>query len=369
MTTQERLRDMLAQAGIALNGSAPSDIQVHDERLYNRIFRGGSIAVGESYMDGWWDCEDLAGFFFKLLRSDVEDSIKRIGLVRHIIPALIFNMQSRSRARRIGEDVYDIGNDLYEAMLGPSMAYTCGYWKNAANLDEAQDAKFDLVCRKLGLKPGDRVLDIGCGWGNFLAYAAKKYGVSGVGITISKEQIALAHEIVRGLDVEIRFEDYRDTTGQFDHVVSIGMFEHVGPKNYRAYFTKVRELVKDDGLVLLHTIGSRRTTYIADPWFNKYIFPNGVMPSVERLGKATNGLFVLEDWHSFGADYDKTLMAWYANFERAWPDLKSKYGKRFFRMWRYYLLSMAGGFRSRRTQLWQVVLSKRGVLGGYQSIR
>jgi cyclopropane-fatty-acyl-phospholipid synthase len=367
---KERLSEMLARAGVALNGNAPTDIQVHDERLYSRIFRGGgSVAVGESYMDGWWDCEDLAGFFFKLLRSDVEGSVKRIGLVRHILPALIFNMQNRSRARRVGEDVYDIGNDLYEAMLGPSMAYTCGYWKNASNLDEAQEAKFDLVCRKLGLKPGDRILDIGCGWGNFLAYAAKKYGISGVGITISKEQMDLAREIVQGLDVEIRFEDYRDMTGQFDHVVAIGMFEHVGPKNYRTYFKKVRELVKDDGLVLLHTIGSRRTTYIADPWFNKYIFPNGVMPSVERLGKATDGLFVLEDWHNFGADYDQTLMAWYANFERKWPTLKSKYGERFFRMWRYYLLSMAGGFRSRRTQLWQVVLSKQGVIGGYNSIR
>ena len=368
--TEDKATKLLSEAGITINGNAPTDIQVHDERLYDRIFRGGgSVAVGESYMDGWWDCEDLAGFFFKLLRSDIEGSIKRIGILRHILPALIFNRQNRSRARRVGEDVYDIGNDLYEAMLGPSMAYTCGYWKNASNLDEAQDAKFDLVCRKLGLKAGDHILDIGCGWGNFLAYAAKKYGISGVGITISKEQIAFAREVVRGLDIEIRFEDYRDIVGQFDHVVSIGMFEHVGPKNYRTYFKKVRELVKDNGLVLLHTIGSRRTTYIADPWFNKYIFPNGVMPSLERLGKATNGLFVLEDWHNFGADYDKTLMVWYANFERAWPDLKDKYGERFFRMWRYYLLSMAGGFRSRRTQLWQVVLSKKGVVGGYKSVR
>ncbi len=369
MKAKARATELLLQAGITINGNKPWDIQVHDDRLYNRIFRGGSIAVGESYMDGWWDCEDLAGFFFKLLRSNLEGSVRHIGMLWHILPVLVFNMQTRSRALRVGKEHYDIGNDLYEAMLGPSMAYSCGYWKNASNLDEAQDAKFDLVCRKLGLKSGDRVLDIGCGWGNFLAYAAKKYGVSGVGITISKEQIALAREIVRGLDVEIRFEDYRDTTGQFDHVVSIGMFEHVGPKNYRAYFTKVRELVKDDGFVLVHTIGSWRTTYITDPWFNKYIFPNGVTPSVARLGKATNGLFVLEDWHNFGADYDKTLMAWYENFERAWPDLKSKYGERFFRMWRYYLLSAAGSFRARRTQLWQVVLSKKGVVGGYEPVR
>lgn len=369
MNTKERLRILLAQAGIALNGKAPTDITVNDEGLYNRIFADGSIAVGESYMDGWWDCEDLAGLFSKIFRSDADKAVAGAGIFWHVLMARIINQQSHWHALKSARDIYDIGNDLYLAMLGPTMSYTCGYWKNAANLDEAQEAKFDLICRKLGFKPGDRVLDIGCGWGNFLAFAAKKYGIYGIGVTVSWEQLEFARKTVLGLDVEIRFNDYRDVNGQFDHIVSVGMLEHVGPKNYRTYFEKVHELLKNDGLFLLHTIGLQKSRYHGEPWLCKYIFPNSVVPSVEQMEKVTRGLFVLEDWHNFGADYSKTLVAWYENFVRAWPDLKTDYGERFFRMWRYYLLSTAGSFRARRTQLWQIVLSKKGVLGGYQSVR
>lgn len=251
------------------------------------------------------------------------------------------------------------------------MTYTCGYWKDAKTLDEAQEAKLDLVCRKIGLKKGDRVLDIGCGWGSFAQYAAEKYGASVVGVTVSKEQVALGSERVKGLPVEIRLQDYRAISdGPYDHIVSLGMFEHVGHKNYRTYMKKVHELLKDGGLFLLHTIGSNQLTPISDPWIDRYIFPNGMLPSVQQLGASIEKLFVMEDWHNFGADYDKTLMNWYLNFEKAWSSLKEKYGERFCRMWRYYLLFTAGAFRSRQNnQLWQIVLSKNGVPGGYQSIR
>ncbi|MBI5457543.1 cyclopropane fatty acyl phospholipid synthase [Candidatus Kaiserbacteria bacterium] len=376
MKSRERAAALLAQAGITPDGSNPWDPQIHNEHLFDRLFAGGTLALGESYMDGWWDVEDLSGFIFRLFRSDSVQQMLRIGMVPQIIKSKLFNLQNRSRARKVGEDVYDIGNDLYEAMLGPSMAYTCGYWKNASNLDEAQDAKFDFICRKLGLKSGDNILDIGCGWGNFLAYAARKYGVSGVGITISKEQITFAREVVRGLDVEIRFEDYRDTLGKFDHIVSIGMFEHVGPKNYRVFMKKVRSLLSDDGLFLLHTIGHSKVSRSLERWFNKYIFPNGHLPSITHIAKATDrrNLFdkpvlTMEDWHNFGADYDKTLTAWYANFEHSWPKLKGKYDERFYRMWKYYLLVSAGMFRARYLHLWQIVYSKNGVVGGYTSIR
>jgi cyclopropane-fatty-acyl-phospholipid synthase len=278
-------------------------------------------------------------------------------------------MQNRRRAFQVGEEHYDIGNDLYEHMLDKRMVYSCGYWKNATHLDEAQEAKLDLVCRKLGLKSGDRVLDIGCGWGSFAQFAACRYGAHVTGVTVSKEQVQFAREQVKGLPVEIRLEDYRDTRGQFDHIVSLGMFEHVGPKNYGAYMGRVHALLRDGGLFLLHTIGAHHSVWHTDPWIHTYIFPNGVLPSVAQVGSAIDRLFVLEDWHNFGADYDKTLMAWYANFERGWEDLAAHYGPRFFRMWRYYLLSCAGSFRARHNQLWQIVLSKRGTSGGYQSIR
>ena len=369
MNVKEKTVSLLAKAGIEVNGPNPWDIQVHDERVYARIWSQGSIGAGESYMDGWWDVEDMTGFFFKLMESGLDKSLQNLGSLWYLIRAVITNMQNRRRAYQVGEEHYDIGNDLYERMLDKRMAYSCGYWKNAKTLDEAQEAKLDLICRKLSLKPGQTVLDVGCGWGSFLQFAAERYGVKGVGITVSKEQAALARKRCEGLPIEIRVEDYRNTTGQFDHIISIGMFEHVGPKNYRTYMKKMSELLKDDGLFLLHSIGSYKSVLISDPWFNKYIFPNGVLPSVGQIGKAINKLFILEDWHNFGIDYDKTLQEWYKNFNKTWPEIEKSYSPRFYRMWRYYLLSVAGGFRARRNQLWQVVLSKRGVPGGYQSIR
>jgi cyclopropane-fatty-acyl-phospholipid synthase len=225
------------------------------------------------------------------------------------------------------------------------------------------------VCRKLGLKPGQKVLDIGCGWGSFAKFAAERYGVEVVGLTISKEQAALAREVVAGLPVEIRLQDYRHVEGKFDAVVSIGMFEHVGHRNYRTYMEAAHRLLKDDGLFLLHTIGGNFSDIDIDPWFDKYIFPNGILPEVKHIGTSTDKLFIIEDWHNFGTDYNKTLMAWWRNFEAAWPELKDKYSTRFYRMWKYYIHSIAGGFRARDTQLWQIVLSKEGVPGGYQSVR
>ena len=157
--------------------------------------------------------------------------------------------------------------------------------------------------------------------------------------------------------------------GKFDRVISIGMFEHVGAKNYKRYMKKVRSLLEDDGLFLLHTIGGNWATKHGDPWVVKYIFPNGMIPGPENLSEAFAHHFALEDWHNFGPDYDKTLLAWSANFERAWPELKDKYGERFHRMWHYYLHLFAATFRVRHTNLWQLVLCPKGVKGGYTSIR
>jgi cyclopropane-fatty-acyl-phospholipid synthase len=250
------------------------------------------------------------------------------------------------------------------------MNYSCGYWRDASSLDEAQENKLDLICRKLYLKPGMRILDIGCGWSAFGKYAAEKYDAQVVGITVSKEQVALGKELCKGLPVEVRLQDYRDVNEKFDRIVSVGMIEHVGYKNYREYFNVAAKNLKDSGMFLLHTIGDVVSTKNTDAWTHKYIFPNGMLPSVAQLGKAVEGIFVMEDWHNFGADYDKTLMAWYNNFIHGWNELKNNYSERFFRMWEYFLLSSAGAFRARnRNQLWQIVLSRNGVPGGYCSVR
>lgn len=370
MAAKEKIAELLSLAGVTLNGPNPYDPQVHDERLYGRLLSGGTLALGEAYMDGWWDADDLSELFHRVFRANIQNAVTETGTLLAIAREWVFNRQNRARAFQIGEKHYDIGNDLYQKMLDRRMTYTCGYWRDVKTLDEAQEAKLDLVAKKIGLKKGDRVLDIGGGWGSFAKFAAEKYGASVVAITVSKEQVALGSERVKGLPVEIRLQDYRDVSdGPYDHIVSLGMFEHVGHKNYRTYMKKVCELLKDDGLFLLHTIGSDKSYHAADPWIEKYIFPNGILPSVAQISCAKDGLFHLEDWHNFGPDYDKTTRAWFENFHAAWPSLKEKYGERFYRMWRYYLLSVAGGFRARTLHLWQIVLSKKGLVGGYHSVR
>ncbi len=360
---------LLARAGIAVGGREAWDIQIHNDGFYSRVARDGSLGLGESYMDGWWDAERLDEFFTHVHAADLErDARLPWRVVLQHLGARFMNFQRGRRAFAVGEHHYDIGNDLYEAMLDKRLTYTCGYFKDARTLDKAQEDKLDLVCRKLGLQRGQRVLDIGCGWGSFLQFATERYGVSGLGITVSKEQVELATKRVAGLPIEIKLRDYRAIEGEFDHIVSLGMFEHVGVKNFRTYMQTVHRHLRESGLFLLHTIG-HNTSHTTDPWFEKYIFPNSMIPSPGQIAKASEGLFVMEDWHNFGAYYDPTLMAWFSNFDRSWPKLAAKYGERFFRMWKYYLLASAGSFRARKNQLWQIVFSKSGVPGGYEAVR
>jgi cyclopropane-fatty-acyl-phospholipid synthase len=366
---RQRVERLLGFADIRIDGDRPWDIQIHDDRLYARLMGQGSMGLGESYMDGWWDAASLDDMLCRLLRAHVDERVHNRHDAWAGLKAKLINLQAGRRAFEVGKRHYDLGNDLYAAMLGKRMVYSCGYWRDAADLDTAQEAKLDLVCRKLMLQPGMRVLDIGCGWGEALKYAAERYGVSGVGLTVSREQAEYARALCKGLPIEIRLQDYRETDERFDRVFSIGMFEHVGVKNYASYFQSVRRCLTDDGMSLLHTIGTRVSTNHTDPWLDKYIFANSMLPSAAQITTASEGLFVLEDWHSFGSDYDLTLQAWNANIERVWSRLPARYDERFRRMWRYYLGASMAAFRSNHCQLWQVLLSPDGVVGGYVAPR
>ena len=196
------ITELLSEAGIRIKGGQPFDIQVKNEKFYERVIKGGTLAAGESYMDGWWDAQALDECMVKIFQAGFEKKVKTRKALPLLLSAVLTNAGSRSRAFRIGERHYDIGNDLYRAMLGERMVYTCGYWENASNLDEAQEAKLELVCRKIGLRLGMTVLDIGCGWGSFCKFAAERYGVTVTGITVSKEQVVLARERCAGLPVE-----------------------------------------------------------------------------------------------------------------------------------------------------------------------
>ena len=362
---QNILEDLLSHTPIQINGSSRHDIQVLNPNFYKRVIQDGSIGLGESYMDGWWQCADLDQMFHHLLRNEIDEKRpETFGDALFVLKSRLFNLQSKKRAWIVGEEHYDLGNDLFTRMLDPYMQYSCGYWKDAGHLDEAQQNKLKLICEKLQLKPGESLLDIGCGWGGLSEYAAKNCGVKVTGVTISKEQQQYAMQRCKDLPVDIRLCDYRDLNETFDKIVSVGMFEHVGPKNYKTYFNVASRCLKHEGLFLLHTIGSNKTRINVDPWLNKYIFPNGFLPSAEQIIQMSQDTLLMEDWHNFGSDYDKTLMAWKERFEGSWTEIEGNYSPRFYRMFNYYLSCCAGAFRSRNIQLWQVLFSKNGVEGG-----
>jgi cyclopropane-fatty-acyl-phospholipid synthase len=370
-----RVVALLEAAGLQPGGPGACDPQVVDPRFYGRVLREGSLGLGESYMDGWWTVGSLDGMLFRLMAHGVDERVHGLHARLDDLRAFLLNLQSGRRALAVGEQHYDLGNDLFEAMLGKRLVYSCGYWRGAGNLDDAQEAKLDLVCRKLQLRPGMRVLDIGCGWGEALKYAAERYGVEGVGVTISREQAEYARRLCAGLPVEIRLQDYHELdceteANRFDRIFSIGMFEHVGAKNYRRYLEVARHCLRVDeatggGLFLLHCIGGNVSVRHTDPWIARYIFPNSMLPSAAQIATTCEGLFVIEDWHNFGTDYDRTLQAWRSNIEAAWDRLPARYDERFRRMWRFYLAASMASFRARRIQLWQLVLSPHGIPGGY----
>lgn len=367
----KRIASYLTIAGIQINGDRPWDLQLHDERFFHRVLSHGTLGGGESYMDGLWDVDALDEFFTRVHRAELYKSFASFGTACLALKSRIFNRQTKSRSSKVAQEHYDLGNDLYEAMLDSRMQYTCAYWKDAKSLAAAQENKLRLVCRKLQLAPGMRVLELGGGFGGFAHFAASEYGCEVVSYNISKEQVAYGREWCRGLPVRFEQKDYRESAKepeQFDRVASVGLCEHIGPKNYRSLFELTRRLLKDGGLFLLHSIGGNESETSTDPWVDKYIFPNGVIPSIAQLGAAMEGLWVVEDWHNFGPDYDKTLMEWWHNFDRAWPMLRLKYGDRFYRMWKFYLQGSAGAFRARKLQLWQLVLSK-GDVPSYTPVR
>ncbi len=368
---KQAIEKILQKAGIEINGPHAWDIRVHDERLYGRILAQGSLGLGESYMDGWWDSPRIDLCIERLLRSGRYANALSIPLILLALKSRLLNLQSKIGAKKVIATHYDLDVALYKTFLDPYMQYSCGYFHNTHDLAEAQKNKMELVCKKLHLKKTDRLLDIGCGWGGFAKYAAETYGCTVVGVTLSEEQASFARTFTAGLPVEIRTQDYRDIPANetFDKIVSIGMFEHVGYKNYRRAMEKMSSLLKDDGIVLVQTIAQNITSWFGNPWVEKYIFPGGMLPSVRQIGASIEGLFIMEDWHNFGPHYHETLLAWDKNFQEHWGEIQHRYPPTFYRMFRYFFNSFAGAFKARRIQLWQIVLSKGSSDRAYERVR
>lgn len=357
------IEHLLSETGVRINGSDPWDIQVLNDRFYTRLLKDGSLGLGESYMDGWWDCARIDEFICRLFKGKLKEKIRgNLQTFLFYLAARIFNLQSESRAHIIAGKHYDLGNDLFFSFLDPHHQYSCGYFENTDDLAEAQKKKLNLICHKIDLQPGDQVLDIGCGWGGFARYAAEHYGCIVTGVNISDEQVRYARNSCRDFPVKILKEDYRQIRGSFDKIVSVGMFEHVGYKNYRAFMEIVHRCLKVGGIFLLHTIGSNESEINNDPWIEQYIFPNGMLPSLAQISRAVENIFVIEDVHNLGPHYNKTLLSWHDGFQKAWGTLEKRYDTTFKRMWEFYLLSCAGAFCSRHNQVWQIVMTKTGTV-------
>ncbi len=362
MSRQKQIvEELLSLVGVALNGRNPWDIQVRDERFFARVLSDKNLGLGESYMEGWWDCERLDELIFRIITGGLDQKVH--GKFKILVPyvqALLFNRQSKRLSMQVAEQHYDLDNEVFMSFLDPYKQYSCAYFNGTNDLNQAQLNKLELICGKLDLQPTEHVLDIGFGWGGFAKYAAGKYGCDVTGVNISREQTRYAQEFCKGLPINVLLRDYRDVSGTFDKILSVGMFEHVGVKNYREFMKVACRSLKNGGIFLLHTIGGNESKIGCDPWIAKYIFPNGMLPSTAQISKSIEGLFVMEDWHNLGPHYDKTLMAWHNNFQRNWPRLQERHSPSFKRMWEYYLLSSAGAFRARDIQLWQIVLTKYG---------
>ncbi|MBC8195704.1 MAG: cyclopropane fatty acyl phospholipid synthase [Acidimicrobiia bacterium] len=369
-TAEKQGRELLASAGVTVGGSEAHDIQVHDGRFWARVLKDRELGLGEAYQDGWWDVERVDEFLVRVFTADLRAAVRPSpALLWNAARARLTNRQTNSRAAQNASAHYDIGNDLYVRMLGEEMIYSCAVWDEALDLAAAQEAKLDLICRKLHLEPGMRVLDIGCGWGGFARHAAAGYGVHVVGISPAGEQVREARQRAGDLSVEFHQQDYRDVTGTYDRIVSIGMFEHVGPRNYPGFFDRCGDLLTPDGLMLHHTIGSNESKESTDAWFDRYIFPGGVIPSLHQIAGAAQPRWSIEDVHNLGPDYDRTLMTWFERIEARWDEIP-EYDDRFRRTWRYYLLSSAASFRVRNLQLFQVVFSRTGrVSPTYRGVR
>lgn len=354
--------ELFAEADIEVNGARPCDIQVHDERFFRRVLKDGTLGFGESYMLGWWDCDDLEELCHRAIRSGTEHRVRPgIGTLIEVVFGMVLNLQSRSRSKVVAKRHYDLGNDFFGAMLDPAMQYSCAYFHGTADLATAQQLKMELICKKLGLQPGMRLLDIGCGWGGLARYAAQNHGCEVVGITISEQQKAYAERHCEGFPVEIRLQDYRDVDGEFDAICSVGMLEHVGSRNYDSYMDAACGCLREGGLFLCHTITANEARRRPDPWISRYIFMNSELPTAAQVLQAAEGYFVTEDMHNLGPYYVPTLRAWEAGFMKSREEFRIEFGEQFVRMWRFYLLSCSGAFRARSLQVFQFLFSRGGI--------
>lgn len=351
---------------------APIALVVKDYRFANRVLKNGDIGFAEAWMAHEWETSDLSGLL-TLLADNVERFKrlltgnffgKTVNWIRHLS-----RDNTREGSRRNIHEHYDLGNRFYEAWLDPSMTYSSARFDaTVADLEAGQRAKYKALAEHLDLKPGDHVLEIGCGWGGFAEFAAREYGVRVTGITISEEQLAYAKARMEraGLAdrVDIRIQDYRDVEGQFDKVASIEMFEAVGERHWATYFGKIADVLKPGGRAALQIITIKNDLFDSyrkrADFIQRYVFPGGMLASVERLKEETaKAGLAWRKAEAFGQSYAVTLAEWSRRFQAKWQDIRAMgFDERFKQLWLFYLSYCEAGFRTGRTDVVQLELAK-----------
>jgi cyclopropane-fatty-acyl-phospholipid synthase len=333
------------------------------KRAAEHVIESGSLGFGEEYMAGDIQVE---GDFKQLLRFGTDAAFLNLPLglkaklaIKHLRQT---SLNTLSRSQKHVAHHYDRGNDFYKLWLDETMAYSCAYFRHENDtLEQAQQQKYEHICRKLQLKPGETLVDIGCGWGGMLIYAAKHYGVRGLGCSLSKQQVEYATELVKqegfSEKISILFEDYRNIKGEFDKFVSIGMFEHVGKQFIPTFMEKTRAILKRGGIGLLHTIGEERSMP-GDPWTLKYIFPGGYIPTLDEIIRAMGEIeLVPTDIENLRIHYAKTVEEWSIRYEAQVKKVEAMFDASFVRMWRMFLNGCVVNFRYGNPRLYQVLFT------------
>lgn len=349
------------------SGQPHAQLRLRNDRALERILGDPEFMLGETYMNGDWDTVDgnLIGLLEVLMLNFPEQRREHRNRLAHSLKKLIARGNRIAHSYRNVAHHYDLDEWLFRRFLDEDMQYSCAYfYEPNISLEEAQRAKCRHIMNKLRLQPGQRVLDIGCGWGGLALYLAEHAGVEVTGLTLSREQLRVAESRARAhsMEKQITFmlQDYREHHGSYDHIVSVGMFEHVGVRHYRDYFSQICRLLAGDGIALIHTIGRHGPPGATNPWIEKYIFPGGYNPALSEMVAAIekSGL-VSCDIEVLQLHYAMTLAVWSQRFHAHRVEIKQRMGERFCRMWEFYLASCEAAFRWRDLAVFQVQLTRR----------